>query len=122
MVAHYGKLSGLEAPWEVRAAQLDLLRGRVELEVAWAETTAVVCPECGQECARHDHAPEREWRHLNVMQFLTVIKARAPRCRCPQHGVKTVRTPWAEPGSHFTLHFEALAVQLIGACRSLMAL
>jgi len=71
MVAHYGKLLGLEAPWEVRAAQLDLLRGRVGLEVAWAESAAVVCPECGQECARHDHAPEREWRHLNVMQFLT---------------------------------------------------
>ena len=119
VVAHYGKLLGLEAPWEVRAAQLDLLRGRVELEVAWAEEATVVCPECGQECARHDHAPERAWRQLNVRQFLTVIKARAPRCRCAPHGVKTVRPPWAEPGSHFTLHFEAFAVQLIGACRSL---
>jgi transposase len=87
--------------------------------VAWDEGAAVVCPECRKECARHDHAPEREWRHLNVMQFLTVIKARVPRCRCPEHGVKTVRTPWAEPGSHFTLHFEAFAVQLIDACRSL---
>ena len=103
----------------MHAAQLDLLRGRVELEVAWDEEAAVVCPECRKECARRDHAPEREWRHLNVMQFLTVIRARVPRCRCPEHGVKTVRTPWAEPGSHFTLHFEAFAVQLIGACRSL---
>ena len=34
VVAHYGKLLGLEAPWRVHAAQLDLLRGRVELEVA----------------------------------------------------------------------------------------
>ncbi len=119
VVAHYGKLLGLEGPWQVHAAQLDLLRGRVELEVAWDERAAVVCPECRKECARHDHAPVREWRHPNVMQFLTVIKARVPRCRCPERGVKTVRTPWAEPGSHFTLHFEAFAVQLIGACRSL---
>lgn len=107
VVAHNGKLLGLEAPWRVHAAQLDLLRGRVELEVAWDEGAAVVCPECRKECARHDHAPEREWRHLNVMQFLTVIRARVPRCRCPEHGVKTMRTPWSEPGSHFTLHFEA---------------
>ena len=57
VVAHYGKLLGLEAPWQVQAAQLDLLRGRVELEVGWAEGAAVVCPECGTECARHDHAP-----------------------------------------------------------------
>ena len=76
VAAHYGKLLGLEAPWRVNSAQLDLLRGRVELEVAWDEAAPVVCPECGQVCARHDHAPQREWRHLNVMQFLTVIKAR----------------------------------------------
>jgi transposase len=118
-VAHYGKLLGIGKPWEVRAAQLDLIRGRVEIEVGWDETAAVVCPECGKECARHDHAPEREWRHLNVMQFLTVIRARIPRCRCPEHGVKTVRVPWAEKDSRFTVHFEALAIQIIDACRSL---
>src|SRR5690606_7659814 len=31
----------------------------------------------------------------------------------------TVRAPWAEPGSRFTLHFEAFAIQVIEACRSL---
>jgi len=66
------KLLGIEAPWRVSSAQLDLLRGRVELDVAWDEAAPVVCPECGQACARHDHAPQREWRHLNVMQFLRV--------------------------------------------------
>jgi transposase len=30
-----------------------------------------------------------------------------------------VKVPWAEPGSRFTLHFEAFAVAVIGACRSL---
>ena len=30
-----------------------------------------------------------------------------------------VKVPWAEPGSRFTAHFEALAVLVIGACRSL---
>jgi hypothetical protein len=33
--------------------------------------------------------------------------------------VKTVRVPWAEPGSRFTLPFEAFAVAVIAACRSL---
>jgi transposase len=27
--------------------------------------------------------------------------------------------PWAEPGSRFTVHFEAFAVEVIAACRSL---
>ena len=119
VAAHYGKLLGIGAPWQVKVAELDLLRGKVVIEVGWDEAAPVVCPECGQACHRHDHAPEREWRHLNVMEFVTVIRARVPRCRCPEHGVKTVRTPWAEPGSHWTLRFEAHAVELIGACRSL---
>jgi transposase len=103
----------------VTSAELDLLRGKVVIEVGWDASLPVTCPTCGQACARHDHAPEREWRHLNVMEFVTVLRARVPRCQCPEHGVKTVRTPWAEPGAHWTLRFEAYAVELITACRSL---
>src|ERR1019366_56847 len=119
VAAHYEKLLGISRPWKVLTAQLDLLRGKVEIEVGWEETAPVMCPECGRECPRHDHGPQREWRHLNVMQFLTIIRGRVPRCRCPEHGVRTMSTPWAEPGSHFTVHFENFAVQVIGACRSL---
>jgi transposase len=119
VAAHYAQLLGIEEPWRVRRAQLDLLSGRVEIDVEYAAERAVPCPECGHSCARHDHAPMREWRHLNVMQFLTVIRAELPRARCPVHGVKTVMPPWAEPGSRFTLHFEYFAVQVILASRSL---
>src|SRR5665213_2304139 len=119
VAAHYEKLLGISRPWKVLTSQLDLLAGRVAIEVGWDESAPGRCWECGQECARYDHAPEREWRHLNVMQFLTIIRARVPRCRCPEHGVRTVRTPWSEPGSHFTVHFEHFAVQVIAACRSL---
>ena len=113
VASHYEKLLGISRPWKVLTAQLDLLRGKVEIEVGWDESEPVTCPECGKACARHDHAPPREWRHLNVMQFLTIIRARVPRCRCPEHGVLTGRTPWAEPGAHFTVHFENFAVQVI---------
>ncbi|MBK8475147.1 MAG: ISL3 family transposase [Opitutaceae bacterium] len=53
------------------------------------------------------------------MQFQTIIRARVPRSRCAEHGVLTVRAPWAEPHSRFTLLFGAFAVQVIEACRSL---
>jgi hypothetical protein len=33
--------------------------------------------------------------------------------------VKAVRVPWAEPGSRFTVQFEAFAVAVIAASRSL---
>jgi transposase len=53
------------------------------------------------------------------MQFETVIVSRTPRVDCSKCGVKTIGIPWAEPRSRFTRLFEALAVETIGACRSL---
>jgi transposase len=67
----------------------------------------------------YDRLPERTWRHLSVMQYRLELRCATPRCQCEKHGVKTVRVPWAEPGSRFTLHFEAFAVAVIAACRSL---
>jgi len=52
------------------------------------------------------------------MQFTTIIRAQAPRCQCPEHGVVTVEVPWAEPHGRFTLMFEAFAVTVIEAARS----
>jgi transposase len=112
-------LLGIRSPWQVRQAALDLAGRRVEIVVVHDADAAVACPQCGRACPRHDHAPERTWRHLDVMQFTTLIRAKVPRADCPTHGVGTVRAPWAEPGSRFTLLFEAFAVQGIQASRSL---
>lgn len=119
VAAHYGLLLGISSPWEVREAKLEMERRRVEIEVVHGAGRPVSCPQCRRECPRHDHAPERTWRHLDVMQFSTEIRARLPRCACPEHGVVTLVPPWAEPGSRFTLLFEAFAVQVIAACSSL---
>ena len=53
------------------------------------------------------------------MQFETVLRCRVPRANCPEHGVKTLRVPWAEPGSRFTLLFERFALEVLQASRSL---
>lgn len=116
---HYGLLLGVESPWEVTGVKLDVAGKRVEVGVAWTRGERVKCPECGKECTVADHAPERTWRHLDTMQFETLIRARVPRSDCPEHGVKTVAVPWAGPGSRFTLLFERFAVDVLLACRSL---
>jgi transposase len=118
VAAHYGLLLGIESPWQVQRVDLKLEAQRVDVEVAHDWAAAVVCPECGRSCPRYDHAPQRQWRHLDVMQFMTVIRARVPRCQCPEHGVVTVHVPWAQPHGRFTLMFEAFAVNVIEAARS----
>ncbi|MGE0758515.1 MAG: ISL3 family transposase, partial [Pirellulaceae bacterium] len=79
----------------------------------------VVCPDCGKECSRADLAPERQWRHLDTMQFETILRARVPRVDCPACGVKTAAVPWAGKHSRFTLLFEAFASEVLRACGSL---
>ena len=52
------------------------------------------------------------------MQFTTLIRARIPRSDCPEHGVKTMRVPWAAPQGRFTLLFERFAVEVLLASAS----
>ena len=41
--------------------------------------------------------------------------ADVPRVQCSEHGVVTVSVPWAEPGSGFTVLFEALVINWLKA-------
>lgn len=38
------------------------------------------------------------------------MHARVPRLNCPTHGIGQFKVPCAEPGSRFTVMFEALAI------------
>ncbi len=72
---------------------------------------------CLSECQAIvvDHAPERTWRHLDTMQFETILKARIPRVNCSKCGVKTISVPWET----LTLHtmFEAFAIDVLQCAR-----
>ncbi|HWN10571.1 MAG TPA: ISL3 family transposase [Pyrinomonadaceae bacterium] len=116
---HYALLLGIGSPWEVKNVELKLAEKKVEIELSWQWGTAAPCPECQRECSIHDCAPERTWRHLDTMQFTTLIRARAPRAHCPEHGVKTVPVPWAAPQGRFTLLFERFAVEVLLASASI---
>ena len=115
---HYALLLGIGSPWEVKTVDLNLAAKKVEIELGWQWGAAAKCPECGRECSIHDCAPERTWRHLDTMQFTTLIRARTPRSECPEHGVKTMQVAWAAPQGRFTLLFERFAVEVLLASAS----
>jgi transposase len=118
---HYALLLGIGSPWEVQTVELKLAEKQVEIELGWQWGSDAKCPECGRACSLHDSAPERTWRHLDTMQFITVIRARTPRANCPEHGVKTMTVPWAAPQGRFTLHFERFAIEVLLACANVQA-
>jgi transposase len=116
---HYGMLLGLDRSWRVVDVDLSLEDMRVEIQLEHVPGASVCCPECGCQRPLKDHAPERSWRHLDTMQFETILTARIPRTDCPDCGVKTIAVPWAEPHGRFTLMFEAFAIRLLQAASSI---
>ena len=110
----YGRILGIESPWEVTGVELRLEAGEVEVFVVRGGGESLSCPECGGGARRHD-ARRRSWRHLPTCQYRTILTADVPRVRCAEHGVRTIRVPWSDPGSRFTALFEALVIDWLGA-------
>jgi transposase len=106
---------GLSSPWTVTRSEFDAGDGRLDLYLDFARGSRFACAECGREgCPVHDTKDET-WRHLDFFQHRTELHARVPRVICPDCGVRKVVTPWARPGSGFTLLFEAYVLALAKA-------
>jgi transposase len=116
---HYALLLGLGEDWQVLSVDLDLDDQRVEIRIQHNSEIRCCCPECGLPCPLKDHAEERTWRHLDTMQFETVLHARIPRTNCPEHSVRNIHIPWAEPHGRFTLLFQAFAISVLKASSSI---
>lgn len=69
---------------------LSLEEKRVRIQIEHVPGTPVCCPECTGQRPLQDHAPQRQWRHLDTIQFETILTARIPCTECPDCGVKTI--------------------------------
>jgi len=112
----FTQLLGLKDPWRVEDVQVDMESCRVTVVVdcgegPWKDAQGVVLAIHGYE--------ERTWRHLDTMQFETVIAARVPRVRHGDGRTEMIAVPWAAARSRWTLMFEALAVRMMQNSRSL---
>ncbi len=79
----YQQILGLSSPWTVADVQLDHEAQEIRVRVEHPRGTTFRCPECDCDCAIHDHADERRWRHLDSCQFKTLLIAAPPRVKCP---------------------------------------
>jgi len=104
----YHQILGLDNSWRVSNVHLDLENKKVEVGVEFSGKTK--CPECGSTCPIHDHAAERQWRHLDTCDLRTILTARVPRTNCETHGVKTISIPWSAPHGRFTMLFEQVVI------------
>lgn len=79
-----------------RVGRVDYLDTEREVIIRVEETLAVWAGQQCFHCASksvggYDHAPERQWRHLNVCQLESAIVCALPRGQCLDCAV---RAPW----------------------------
>ena len=105
---------GIQPPWRIVGQVLDTSRNPHELRIKIKADrgSKYPCPVCAKMCKAHDFQ-EKTWRHLNFFQNHCYITAKVPRTKCPEHGIKTAKVPWARKGSRFTLLFEQAAMVLV---------
>lgn len=118
---HYEQMLGLTAPWTVSGINLDTENLRLSISISVPRGVKLPCPVCGKLCSKEDYREERTWRHLDAMQFETIIVCRSPRVNCPKHGIKTVKVPWADNYSRFTYLFEKFAIDVLEASKNITA-
>jgi transposase len=105
---------GIERPWRIVGQILDtnVEPHQLKIRIKADRGTEFPCPVCGRMCKAHDFQ-EKTWRHLNFFQHHCYVTALVPRTKCPEHGVKMVKVPWARKGTRFTMLFEQAAMVLV---------
>lgn len=118
---HYRQILGLDETWKIGDVDLDVDKTRLTINLHSPRGVKLPCPVCNKLCSKEDSPRERSWRHLDTMQFETILKCKVPRVNCPEHKVKTVQLPWASSYSRFTLLFERFAIDVIESAKSTSA-
>jgi len=76
------------------------------------------CPDSFDLCSIYDHAPQREWRHLDTMDYKTFIVCKLPRIRNKQGKIKTISPPWASKHTRHSYKFEHKVIDLLKATKN----
>lgn len=110
LAALFEKSLNLGPEWKVVGAEFrECAHARDELHIFIERTTghAMFCTACGGMHGVYD-TRERQWRHLDIWQYKTIVHCKVPRVECPLHGIVTVKVPWeADDAKHFTALFAA---------------
>lgn len=103
----FGDAVPLEDPWYVERDELDVGERRLDLHLNFKAAIPFECGACGGSgCRKYDTRPPKAWRHLDFLQYRTMLRAPIPRVTCPSCGVRQAKLPWARERSGFTLAFE----------------
>ena len=107
----------LDDTWQVTEVKADHTALTLDISIVYIGKTAD-CPRTAVPMPIYDHAPERRWRHLDTMQYITHIRCRLPRVLGTDGKVLTVAPPWADRYGRQTHLFEHAVIDLLLATKN----
>jgi len=102
----------LDSDWQVEEVDADCTSNEVYITIRHIGKTAE-CPNTLEQCSIYDHAPVRNWRHLDTMQYKTFISCCLPRVKNALGKVVTCSAPWASKHERHTYLFEHATIDLL---------
>ncbi len=75
-------------------------------------------PKTNEMFSIYDHAPIRQWRHLDIIQYKTYLQARLPRVKGDDGQVVTITPPWADKSVQYSTLFECDIINLLKATQN----
>jgi len=102
---------GLDSEWEVDQVIFDSGIQRFDVYLSHSRQN-LVCSETGEKAEFYDLRKERIWRHMDWFQSTCYIHCRFPHIKSSA-GIKTIKIPWTDSGSHVTHPFESWSIDLL---------
>ena len=107
----------MEDGWIVESVDTDFNKEEIFIQIACV-LDQLEDSETVELCKVYDHAPMREWRHLDTMQYKTYIRCQLPRIITSSGKVKTVQPNWASGYERHTYLFEHAVIDLLKASKN----
>ena len=118
MIANFFEgLLSLTDNWKVEKVEFDSTTKEIDIYVKFDLNSYK--KECISEYyGLHDYGNYRRWRHLDILQYKTFIKAKIPRLKNKFGEVKAIRVPWAEAKGRYTHLFESKVIDTLLATKN----
>jgi len=109
---------GLDSQWKIEDVSIDNTKNRIDLLIKYVSKTGSISATLNKDFAIYDFAPERTWRHLNVLQYSCYLKCKLPRVKTEDGKYVTIQAPWADKFKSYTYMFECMVIDLLKATKN----
>lgn len=110
----FTSLLGLTKPWKVEKVETDFETNHVHVYVGY-DSQEWIDTKSGEVFNVYDRREERQWHHLDTLQYQTVIHCRIPRIKFHDGKIASCPVPWGDTGERHSYLFEDKVIRVLQA-------